>query len=406
MRILIHSNREELDRNLNPVDYKKLPALKTKWGGNLGNKLFLTAMDVYCHMDGIEYEYLTSTMSIDYINSNFDLILWPLANCFCASSEIIGYLNNYTERLIKYRVPVLALGAGAQADSYDDLNELADTIRIPASLFIDAVHSTGGIFGLKGYFTKELFKKLGYRNDVVTGCPSMYQMGRNLQITPPLIDNAMRIALNGDATSMKQYRKNQLYKKYPHTWFVDQGEFIHLLYGKMKFPIKVRDIRFMMAQYSRLGIEMLADGKIICIYDLPRLACHLKSLNLDLSFGQRIHGNILCTLLGIPAIVYTHDSRTKELADYFQIPTYEGKNQKIDLVNACQRANWNNFNNSFSQKYDQFEKLLMTYGMPPISSNKYNFLTDAEQYQMPPYANDFSQFSELLKCNILWINRD
>ena len=80
MRILIHSNREELDRNLNPVDYKKLPALKTKWGGNLGNKLFLTAMDVYCHMDGIEYEYLTSTMSIDYINSNFDRSLWPLAN--------------------------------------------------------------------------------------------------------------------------------------------------------------------------------------------------------------------------------------------------------------------------------------------------------------------------------------
>lgn len=33
MRVLIHSNREELDRNLAPVNYNKLPDLKRKWGG-------------------------------------------------------------------------------------------------------------------------------------------------------------------------------------------------------------------------------------------------------------------------------------------------------------------------------------------------------------------------------------
>lgn len=32
MRVLIHSNREELDRNLAPVNYDKLPNLKRKWG--------------------------------------------------------------------------------------------------------------------------------------------------------------------------------------------------------------------------------------------------------------------------------------------------------------------------------------------------------------------------------------
>lgn len=230
MRVLIHSNRQELDRNLDPVDYEKLPALKKKWGGNLGNKLFLTSMDVYCHLDGIEYEYLTTEMTPDYINSVFDLILWPLANCFAASKEILSYLEQYTEKLHKYKIPVLALGAGAQAASYDELAELISFIKPTATAFIDAVHNTGGTFGLRGYFTKELFERLGYTEDYVTGCPSMYQMGRNLFINKKTLNCNSRIALNGDASSMRIYRKSGVHKEFSNSWFIDQGEYVYALY--------------------------------------------------------------------------------------------------------------------------------------------------------------------------------
>lgn len=406
MRVLIHSNREELDRNLEPVNYAELPVLKKKWGGNIGNKLFLTAMDVYCHMEGVEYEYLTSDMTPEYINENFELILWPLANCFCASKEIMGYLDVYTEKLKSYHIPVLALGAGAQANSYDEINDLVNAIRPTATAFIDAVHATGGMFGLRGYFTGEVFKKLGYTNDLVTGCPSMYQMGRDLRIDKRELDEtSLRLAINGDASSMKIYRKNDIYKKYPNTWFVDQGEYVLLLYDKKNPKIGVKELRAYMSQCSRLGIEMLADNRIICIYDLPRLAYHLKSLNLDLSFGQRIHGNILCTLLGIPAIVYTHDSRTKELAEFFNIPIYAGNSDRVDILEAYENVEWNTFNKEFAGKYDQFEKMLMDYGMPSISTNKYNLLTDVERYKMPMHINDYSEVKELLKHNFLWAGK-
>lgn len=403
MRVLIHSNREILDRNLEPVDYTELPILKKKWGGNVGNKLFLTAMDVYCHMDNVEYEYLTNNMTPEYINENFDLILWPLANCFNPSKEIMGYLEGYTERIKKYNIPVLALGAGAQAKSYDDIDDLVDAIKPTAKRFIDAVHATGGIFGLRGYFTGEVFKKLGYVNDLVTGCPSMYQMGRDLQIDKHVIDEKrLRLAINGDAASMRIYRENDIYNKYPNTWFVDQGEYVNLLYDNKRPKIGVREIRKYMLQCSRMGIEMLADNRIICIYDLPRLAEYLKSLKLDFSFGQRIHGNILCTLMGIPAIVHVHDSRTKELAEFFNIPMYEGKCNRVDVLEAYENAEWGTFNKEFQSKYDQFEKLLMSYGMPAISKNQYNMLIDVERYKMPKYMNDYSEIKRLLKYEFLW----
>lgn len=404
MRILIHSNQEELDRNLGPVDYKALPNLKRKWGGNIGNKLFLTSMDVYCHSEGVEYEYLTTNMSAEYINSHFDLILWPLANCFAASEEILGYLKEYTRKLHTYTVPVLALGAGAQANSYDDINELINAIKPVAKDFIDAVHRTGGKFGLRGFFTEELFNKLGYYNDCVTGCPSMYQMGKNLHIEKKKLNDNFRLALNGNRTSMILYEKNDICKKYLNTWFVDQGDYVSALYEK-KDKINIHVIRQMMDSYSKLGVKLLASNKIICIYDLPRLASYLQELKLDLSFGQRIHGNILCTLLGIPAIVYVHDSRTKELAEFFGLPIYEDVNGKIDILEAYEKADWTNFNNNFNDKYDNFEKLLIEYGMPPISQNKYTFLCDVDKYPMPHYVNDYSQIKKMVSNPIFWIDK-
>lgn len=405
MRVLIHSNCEELDRNLAPVDYNKLPDLKRKWGGNLGNKLFLTSMDVYCHMRGVEYEYLTPDMTVDYINNSFDLILWPLANCFAASKEIMGYLQDYILRLNQYKVPVLALGAGAQASSYDDIDALIEAIKPTATEFIEAVHRTGGIFGLRGYFTKEIFERMGFKDDYVTGCPSMYQMGRNLHIEKKRFDKNFNIALNGDKTSMKIYRKNGFSEKYPNLYFVDQGEYIIPLYDRQKIIVGVKHIRSMMEMYSKLGVEMLANNRIICIYDLPRLAQYLKDIKINLSFGQRIHGNILSTLLGIPAIVYIHDSRTKELAEYFDLPIYARKDGCIDIEQAYENANWDKFNISFGNKYDEFEKLLIEYGMPPISSNEYTFLDDADNYKLPQYNNDYSIYQEILRKRIFWIGK-
>jgi hypothetical protein len=42
--------------------------------------------------------------------------------------------------------------------------------------------------------------------------------------------------------------------------------------------------------------------------------------DVDFTFGTRIHGNIAALLAGSPSYVFAHDTRTLELARYFQIP--------------------------------------------------------------------------------------
>ena len=41
---------------------------------------------------------------------------------------------------------------------------------------------------------------------------------------------------------------------------------------------------------------------------------------MDFAFGTRIHGNISALLAGTPAYVFAHDTRTLEIARYFEIP--------------------------------------------------------------------------------------
>ena len=360
-------------------------------------------MEIYCHHENVEYEYLTNLMTADYINNNFDLILWPLANCFCASKTILGYLRDYTRRLKDYHIPVLALGAGAQADTYNDIDLLTEAIKQTAKDFIDGVHATGGVFGLRGYFTKELFERLGYKDDIVIGCPSAYQFGRNLRIDKIHLDERnVRLALNGNCISMREYRLNNLYIKFPNSWFIDQGEYISLLYDEVKKEIRIRDIKELMIEKSRLGIEMLVDGRIVCIYDLPRLAAYIKELGINLAFGQRIHGNLLCTILGIPSIVHIRDSRTKELAEYFNLPTFLTENEKIDILEIYEKADWNKFNNNFKYQYDSFEKLLCRYGMPKISEINYTFMSNVERYKMPGKVNEYSYLKDILQKEFLW----
>lgn len=392
INVLIHSNRKELDRDLSPVDYEKLYLRKIRnGGGNVGNKLFLTAVDSYLRDENIYFEYLTDDMTIEYINDRFDLIIWPLANCFSASKAVLGYIAAYTERIRQYHIPVLALGAGVQAGSYDAPNELADAIKSEATMFISSVHNTGGVFGLRGYFTKEFFEQLGFYDDIVIGCPSMYQMGRNLQIHKSKIEE-IRPVFNGNADSLRQFEKSSLFEKFPSSVFIDQGDYIELLYNPAyQKKVTFFDLAKMVKDYTGTEIKVLSQNRIVCLYDLPILSQFLLDKGVNFSFGQRIHGNILCTLLGIPSVVAYCDSRTKELAEFFDIPTYKvEKDDIIDISYIYENASWDRFNRSFSEKYDRFNHLLKAYGIPSIESRDVSAFRNPDGYHMPKRINDFS----------------
>lgn len=290
--------------------------------------------------------------------------------------------------------PFWLWGGGAQAALGEDVKGLAEAIKPEATRFIDSVHATGGIFGLRGYFTKELFDYYGYKDDVVIGCPSMYQRGRNLKIHKESSATIIP-AFNGSKLTISRFRKEGFFEKYPSSVFVDQGEYINILYNHYYEKISFRKMRSIARGYTMDEIKLLSEGRVVCLYDLPILAQELINRGINFSFGQRIHGNILCTLLEIPSVVAYCDSRTHEIAEYFDIPMYYlDETSSIDLEEIYSGASWGKFNDTFPDKFDKFDKLLMSYGIPSIRDRKVDFFLEQKGYHWPEYQNDLKDIGK------------
>lgn len=289
---------------------------------NWGNKLWIQGL-----YSGIDQPYnqivIRTDESIEQINSEFDCIIFPMANCF--SEGFIDATSVWAEEIKDIRVPIYVIACGAQASSYDALDDLLKKIGDKSKRYIDAIYKTGGEFALRGHFTKEFFTLLGYKTPVVTGCPSLYSMGPDLEVR---VDKKTSgdfpiCALNGHFTEVSDVMRRK-----ERTVFMDQDEFLDALYDPhfSKKNRAIDSIKFI-ARYGSCVSEFFTQDRIKLIVDLAEWYTYLKN-NVYYSFGSRIHGNIIAILAGTPATVWAKDSRTREMAEFYDIPCIVGGGEK------------------------------------------------------------------------------
>lgn len=364
-RIVLLYNHNNLDTNImNPVNYEKF---EREWekqnGGNAGNKLFISAVEQYVCQDNIEYGYMDDRTP-DELNQNYDIAVLPLANILNANQGVLKQLEWYTELIKQLNMPVFIIGIGLQADSYDDIGRLAREIQEPVKKLLSAVYEKGGELALRGYATKELLDKIMPNTAVVTGCPSMYQMGPDLKVDISKVSkNDFHPAINGNLDYLEKINMINCFKQYENSVYLDQDEFAELMY----FDERLRGIDFvqmlkLINSKTYLGMQLFCDNRIKLIYDIPVWMRYLKNFNY--SCGSRIHGNIIAILAGLPATVIVRDARTRELAEYFDIPIYSYKEDNIkDIYELYLEADYSKFNKSFVEKYNLFESFLRTHGI-------------------------------------------
>ena len=85
----------------------------------------------------------------------------------------------------------------------------------------------------------------------------------------------------------------------------------------------------------------------------------------DLSFGTRIHGNIAALLAGTPAYVFAHDSRTLELARYFEIPHRRMSEvpPDVDAADLYAEADFGPLNDGHAARFRTFTDYLAKHGL-------------------------------------------
>lgn len=252
-----------------------------------------------------------------WINERFDHFVIPLANAF--RPDFSEHLDEMSACIEQLKIPVTVFGVGAQAVGEGDPAELAP-LASHVRRFVGAVLNRSASIGVRGEFTANYLKSLGFGSSQVEiiGCPSMFLTDgvERVPTRAPELTRQSRVAINltphinGIREMAERHRK-----AYRNIRYVAQDS---------------RDLRIFLQRGWDTPQEDL-DGAPITPHD-PILAPATTAFYLDprtwieelaqidVAFGTRIHGNVAALLAAKPAYLLAHDSRTLELARYFEIP--------------------------------------------------------------------------------------
>jgi hypothetical protein len=334
-------------------------------GNNSGNLIFLEAAyklldtrDATIDVDG----FAAHRLGADRINERYDAFVVPLANAFRPSyQENLQALTGVIRRL---RIPVVVLGVGAQLNTAADPARLAPIERAIRD-FMGAVLDRGPSVGVRGEITAEYLTGLGFRDVEVIGCPSMFLHGEHLEVRAPgeiaagssvVITISPYVKAMGPILAMHRAR-------YPHLRYIAQDlETLELLlWGDAHPPsgpppdLPVR------------GDHPLFGERRVELYVDPWP--WIDSLrDADIVFGSRIHGAIAGLLAGTPAIVLAHDSRTLELARYFEIPhrLIGSLDGPMDVADLARDVDVGPLVRGHSARFRTFTAYLARHGLPHV----------------------------------------
>jgi hypothetical protein len=343
------SPEETLDRNL--------------IGSNSGNLIFLEASYKILATRGTTVtpdRFRARPGQAAEINERYDAYVIPLANAFRPSFE--PHLIRLTRVIERLTIPVVILGVGAQSTVRYDHGRLS---RIDTSVksFVSAVLDHAPSIGVRGEFTHDYLRALGFRDVEVIGCPSMFLNGDRMRIEkriPELLPDS-RLAMNVSpyVKAMGDIVMSHV-AKYPNLTYVAQdiASLELMLWGE---PPKQVD------QGSKLPVHrshpLFSGDKARFFVDPWPWLEHLATY--DFSFGTRIHGNIAALVAGIPAYVLAHDSRTLELARYFGIPhrPMTAVSPTLDAAELYAEADYGELNRGHAARFATFTGYLERHGL-------------------------------------------
>ena len=266
----------------------------------------------------------------------------------------------------------------------------------PARAFIESIYRTGGEFALRGLFTKEFFNRLGFMSAVVTGCPSLFQMGPEFVVNKHA-DKRIKPIINGRIDSVEE-----ILESIPESIYFSQDVFFDCLYDPDYFKRKgfKMDVRFFRA-HGISQAELLANDRIKMIIDMNEWFNYIRSRSFNYSFGTKVHGSIMPILAGIPATMIATDSRTREIAEFFGIPMQLAKPghryTKEELFEAYEEADYSEFNSRFKGLYERFEAFLKEHDIVDRINTNNRFFYDCDQFPSESFKPNKEEFAKYVK---------
>lgn len=346
---------------MSPFDTFDVPhiLLNNSIGGNVGNlvyqfSVFRTLMTEGTTITPDYYDY--HPMYADEINEKYDMYVIPLADAF--RKQFVPSLRKYTKLIKKLKIPVVVIGVGLRAPFEPKLDE-GFPFDEDVKEFVKAVLEKSNIIGVRGEITAKYLSRLGFREGVdheVIGCPSMYAFGRELKIRETNITKDSLVCVNSSRLSPKNVLNfiARSLEEFPNFYFIPQWlKELQLTYvgypplseSKKNYPSK-------MSHPIYMNNRVLFPLNVVTWLDILRKA--------DLTFGARLHGNIMSTLAGTPSLIIPKDARMRELAVYHQLTHVMAKEitDETRLSDLIEKVDFQSPTRRQAQNFDHFINFL------------------------------------------------
>ena len=296
-------------------------------GHNNGNLAF-----VYAAASHIENptRFLPWHASVETLRKQADIIVIPCANQLGKHTE----LGTMAEKLEQAGLPIVAIGLGAQADSYEhDVEPSEGTLRWVQVLARHASSATPSIYTRGAYTTSQL-AKLGIAGAMTGGCPSYFinqspNLGRRIHKNWKASDLPRGISVAGGHQAWGKVREieHQLISLMmdpiaPGQYVVQSmGDMIKISRGDFDaIEEKALDTihRHTVPHYTRDEFKNWCRIYAKSFYDVPSWMDSLRRY--DLAVGSRYHGIALALQAERMGLTVTIDSRTRELCENTSVP--------------------------------------------------------------------------------------
>lgn len=277
-------------------------------------------------------------------------IIIPSANFLREGADMSGFVS-FLERA---QMPLIFLGLGAQADSFDqtDFDFHPSVVRL-----IDLIRERSNKVSVRGEFTAALLERHGVQNVVVTGCPSNF-----INPAPDLADVIAAKATqpvesfitHAEEPWPKNPDKSRVDRKLIE-WtrsgraiMVQQSVPDMLGYLRRNNPAAVQQPgdHFEESLQKRLlpdaGLESFRDFCALKLRSYISVDQWMEdSARFDFSIGMRLHGNMAAWQAGTPSLWIHHDARTREMCDTMALPSI-AMDEFLDQCDTIEdaRARW------------------------------------------------------------------
>jgi len=361
---------------MTPLDAQPVDAVirRNLFGFNSGNLLFQYSVFRTLMVDDTAFDARpTATVAgspelIERMNAEYNCAVFPMANAFRDGFN----LKKVSALIRSLKIPCVLVGCGLLAAGPEAIRE-GFPFDDDARKFVNAVLDKSAMLGLRGEYTAEYLKKLGYapeRHFTVIGCPSLFRNGPTLPAPNPApITAATRFSIN--TLPVQRPELNGLIarteRQYPdfHLVLQEQRELAMVAFGTIN---PIRDAGRDQTGYypfNHLHRDVRA-GRVIGFTQARAWFEYMHTV--DYSFGSRLHGNLAAVTCGTPAFVFTSDTRTEEICRYANIPHMPVSDLKpdADIRQLLEGADFGGVCRGYAERFNHYVDFLNRNGLDHI----------------------------------------